>query len=75
MLEILCNCPRLRKVDFRDSGKLVRDQALVISGETAKWEIPWAIKGSRKACAATFPAALASEKLVKVSKGSEEEKH
>ena len=75
VLEVLCNCPRLQKVDFRDSGKLMRDQALIVSGKTAKWEIPWAIKGSREACAATLPAALASDNLVKDSKGPEREKH
>ena len=72
--EILCDCPRLRKVDFRDSGKFMRDQALLIIGKTAKWEIPWAIKGSRKACAATIAAALASDNFVKVSRGPEREK-
>ena len=68
MLEILRNCPRLREVDFRDSGKIMRDQALIISGKTANWEIPWAVKGSRKACAATLPAALASDSVVEVSR-------
>lgn len=52
--EVLWNCPKLKKVDFRDSGKLMRGQALVVSGKTVKWEIPWAMKGSRKECAATF---------------------
>lgn len=68
VLAIVCNCPRLRKVDFRGSGKIMRDQALIISGKTAEWEIPWAIKGSRKACAATLPAALASDSVVEVSR-------
>ena len=57
---ILRSCPRLRKVDFRHSGKLTRDQALVISGKTLKWEIPWAMKGSRNECAATLLAGMAS---------------
>ena len=57
---ILRSCPRLRKVDFRHSGKLSRDRALVISGTTVKWEIPWAMKGSRKECAATVLAGMAS---------------
>lgn len=73
--DILWNCPRLQKVDFRDSGKLLKDQALVVSGKTAKWEIPWAIKGSKKDCTATLPAGLASESLATVSRGSEREKH
>ena len=47
VLGILQNCPRLEQVDFRDSGKLTRDQALVVSAKTAHWEIPWACKGSR----------------------------
>ena len=64
---ILWNCARLLKVDFRDSGKLMRDQALVISGNSAKWEIPWAIKGSRKKCAATLPG-LASGSLAMASR-------
>ena len=68
VLEILCNCHSLREVDFRDSGKIMRDQALISSGKTAKWEIPWAIKGSRKACAATLPATLASDRVVEVSR-------
>lgn len=45
---ILQSCPRLKQVDFRDSGKLTRDQALVVSAKTARWEIPWACKGSRE---------------------------
>ena len=57
---VLRSCPRLRKVDFRHSGKLPRDQALVISGKTVRWEIPWAMKGSRKGCAATVLAGIAS---------------
>ena len=57
---ILQSCPRLRKVDFRHSGKLPRDHALVISGKTVKWEIPWAMKGSRKECAAKILAGMAS---------------
>ena len=57
---ILRSCPRLRKVDFRHSGKLPRDQAFVISGKSVKWEIPWAMKGSRKECAATVPAGMVS---------------
>ncbi|KAL9134400.1 MAG: hypothetical protein Q9175_004411 [Cornicularia normoerica] len=72
---ILRNCPRVKKVDFRGSGKLMRDQALVVSGKTAKWEIHWAIKGSRKECAATLPAGLASESLAIVSNGSERRNH
>lgn len=50
--EILWNCPSLKKVDFRDSGKLKGGQPSVISGKTVKWEVPWAIKGSRTECAA-----------------------
>ena len=57
---ILRSCPRLRKVDFRHSGTLPRDQAVVISGKTVKWEIPWAMKGSSKECAATILAGMAS---------------
>lgn len=57
---ILRSCPRLRKVDFRHSGKFSRDQALVISRKTVKWEIPWAMKGSRNECAATILAGEAS---------------
>lgn len=72
---IVWNCPRLKEVDFRDSGKVMQDQALVVSGKTAKWEIPWAMKGSRKECAATLPAGLASESLATVSRGSAREKH
>ncbi len=72
---ILWNCPRLEKVDFRDSGTLVRDQALVVYGKAARWEIPWAIKGSRNECAATVSAELTSESLATVSRGSEREKH
>lgn len=72
---ILRNCPHVKKVDFRGSGKLMRDQALVVSGKTAKWEIHWAIKGSRKECAATLPAGLASESLAIVSNGSERRNH
>ena len=70
---ILWNCPRLKKVDFRDSGRLTRDQALLVSGKTAKWGIPWAMKGSRNECAAIFPARLASESLATVSSGSARE--
>ena len=65
--EILWKCLCLKKVDFRESGTLMRDQALVGSRQT---EIPWAIKGSKNECAATFPAGLASESLVKGSRGS-----
>ena len=57
---ILQSCPRLRKVDFRHSGKLPIDQALMISGKTVKGEIPWAMKGSTQECAVTFPAGMAS---------------
>ena len=57
---ILRSCPRLRKVDFRHSGKLLRDQALVISGKTVKWDIPWAMKGSREECAAAVLAGMIS---------------
>lgn len=67
---MLYNCPSLKKVDFRDSGKLMRDQALVVSGKTARWEIPWAMRGSRKECAATLSTGLASESLAAVSRGS-----
>ena len=71
---ILWNCSRLRKVDFRSSGKVMREQSLVV-GKTAKWEIPWAIKGSSKECAATFPARMASESLATVSRVSKREMH
>ena len=57
---ILWDCPRLSEVDFRHSGKLLRDQALVVSGKAAKWVIPWAIKGGKDNCAATLPTRMAS---------------
>ncbi len=75
MRGILWNCPRPKKVDFRDSGTLMRDQALVVYGKAARWEIPWAMKGSRNECAATISAGLTPESLATVSKGSEREKH
>lgn len=72
--DILRNCPRLRIVDFRHSGKMTRDQSLVVWEKTAKWEIAWAMKGSRKECAATFPVRTASGSLIIVSKQSIENK-
>ena len=72
---ILWSCPHLREVDFRHSGQLMRDQILVICGKTAKWEIPWAIKGSREECAARLPARLASESLPTISRVSGWRKH
>lgn len=72
---ILWNCPRLKKVDFRDSGKLLRDQALVVSGKRVKWEIPWAIKSSRMECAARLPAGPASEGLATVTSACEMQNH
>lgn len=72
---ILWNCPRLRKVDFRQSGKLVRDQASVVSGNTANWGIPWAMKGSSRKCAATLPATLASKSLAGSARAWGSEQH
>lgn len=72
--DILQNCPRVRIVDFRQSGKMTRDQSLVVWERTAKWEIPWAMRGSREECAATFPVRPASGVLVTVSKQSIENK-
>ena len=72
---ILWSCPRLREVDFRHSGQLMRDQGLVISGNTAKWEIPWATKGSKEQCAATLSDRLASESLTTIGSVSQWRKH
>lgn len=72
---ILWNCACLKKVDFRDSGKPMRDHALAISTKALKWELPWAMKGSREECAATHPAGLTSEVFEIVSGGSKREKH
>ena len=52
---MLWDCRRLEKVDFRHSGKLMREQAFVISGGEGKWETPWAIQGDIKECMATLP--------------------
>ena len=68
---LLWNCPRVSKVDFRHSGKLRIDHALVVSRKMARWAIPWAMKGSRKECAAILPASLASESLATVSRARE----
>lgn len=55
-------------VDFRHSGKLRIDHGLVVSRKMARWAIPWAMKGSRKECAAILPASLVSESLATVSR-------
>ena len=71
---IVWGCPRLMDVDFRHCGRRMRDQDLLISGKAAKWEFPWAMKGSREQCAATLPTRLVSEGLTTIRRVSNGER-
>ena len=64
--KILWNCPSLKNVDFRDSGKLMGGQTSVILGKTVQRKVPWAIKGSRSNVRMLFPAGLASKSLATI---------